>query len=239
MRRLPLRHAVGLLVRRPGVPPLRVSERLRQRHAGDLPRGGLTPLRCGRIRRMHAMRRAAAPAVMAVLVAAVAVSAHRRDELLQAARVAIEPGAVQIEIDLTPGISLANAVLTDIDRDRDGSLSTAEQGGYAATVLSALDVAVDGTAVPMALQGWSFPAIDVVRRGEGVIRVQSGAPLPPLAPGAHHLSMRNRHHPAQSVYLANALVPRSDRVAVTAQHRDAEQRELVIDYDLRAAEASS
>ncbi|HXI29434.1 MAG TPA: hypothetical protein VNG89_13440, partial [Vicinamibacterales bacterium] len=49
------------------------------------------------------------------------VSAHRRDEYLQAARLAIDPGRVQIELDLTPGIALAEAILADIDRNRDGS----------------------------------------------------------------------------------------------------------------------
>jgi hypothetical protein len=48
---------------------------------------------------------------------------------------------------------------------------------------------------------------------------------------------RNRHHPARSVYLANALVPGSDEVAVTAQRRDRDQTELTIDYVLRAAPA--
>jgi len=35
------------------------------------------------------------------------------------------------------------------------------------------------------------------------------------------------------VYLANALQPDTDRVAIDAQRRDHEQRELTIDYDLR------
>jgi hypothetical protein len=35
------------------------------------------------------------------------------------------------------------------------------------------------------------------------------------------------------VYLANALVPRSDRIVITAQRRDTTQRDLTIDYVLR------
>ena len=41
------------------------------------------------------------------------------------------------------------------------------------------------------------------------------------------------------MYLANALVPESDQVAVTAQRRDGDQSELTIDYVLRAAPATS
>src|SRR5258707_6047731 len=45
-------------------------------------------------------------------------SAHRRDEYLQAARIAVEPGRVDLELDLTPGITVADTMIGDIDRDR-------------------------------------------------------------------------------------------------------------------------
>ena len=78
-----------------------------------------------------------------------------------------------------------------------------------------------------------------MRRGEGTIRLQSTATLPRLSMGPHQLLFRNSHHPDRSVYLANALVPESDQVAVTAQRRDGDQSELTIDYVLRAAPATS
>ena len=78
-----------------------------------------------------------------------------------------------------------------------------------------------------------------MRRGEGTIRLQSAATLPRLSIGPHQLLFRNRHHPDRSVYLANALVPGSDDVAVTAQRRDGDQTELTIDTSLRAAPATS
>ena len=62
-----------------------------------------------------------------------------------------------------------------------------------------------------------------MRRGEGTIRLQAAATLPRLSTGAHQLLFRNSHHPDRSVYLANALVPESDDVAVTAQRRDGDQ----------------
>ena len=78
-----------------------------------------------------------------------------------------------------------------------------------------------------------------MRRGEGTIRLHSTATLPRLSAGLHQLLFRNSHHPDRSVYLANALVPESDDVAVTAQRRDGDQTELTIDYVLRAAPATS
>ena len=165
------------------------------------------------------------------------VSAHRVDEYLQAARIAIDPDRVQFELDLTPGIALAETILADIDRNRDGSLSSEEQGAYGSLVLNALTVDIDGTPVRAELAGASFPGADEMKRGEGTVRLQLTAPLPALSSGVHHLRFRNRHHPDRSVYLANALVPASDRVSVTAQRRDANRTELTIDYTLRAAPA--
>jgi hypothetical protein len=166
------------------------------------------------------------------------LSAHRRDEYLQAARLAIDPERVQIELDLTPGIALAEAILTDIDLDRDGSLSAEEQRAYASAVLSALELEGDGRPLRMQPGACSFPDAEAIRRGEGTIRLQSAA-FPRLSIGAHQLSFRNGHHPDRSVYLANALVPASDRVAVTAQRRDVAQRQLTIDYVMRAAPATA
>jgi len=169
----------------------------------------------------------------------VEVSAHRTDEYLQAARLAIDPGGVQIELDLTPGTALAEAILADIDRNGDGSLSAEEQRAYGSLVLSALELEVDGTRLPLRLGASSFPGAEAVRRGEGTIRLHAAATLPRLSIGFHQLLFRNRHHRDRSVYLANALVPESDRVAVMAQRRDGDQTELTIDYVLRAAPATS
>ena len=173
-------------------------------------------------------------ALTIVTLGSVDPSAHRRDEFLQAARLAIAPDRVQIELDLTAGMAVADAIIGDIDRDRDGELSPDEQRNYATLAIRALHVEVDGMRLPVQLAVSRFPAIETMRRGEGVIRLESSAPLQPLAAGSHQLLFRNGHHPESSVYLANALVPESERVAVRAQRRDGEQRELTIDYSLQA-----
>ena len=171
------------------------------------------------------------------IVVGVEVSAHRTDEYLQAARLAIDPGRVQIDLDLTPGIAMAEAILADIDRNRDGSLSAEEQRAYASLVLSAMELQVDGTPLQAQVGASSFPEAEAVRRGEGTIRLHSTVMLPHLSLGFHQLLFRNGHHADRSVYLANALVPESDRVEVTAQRRDGDQRQLTIEYVLRATPA--
>jgi len=177
----------------------------------------------------------AALAMAAVMAAT--ISAHRRDELLQAARIALGPDSVQIDLDLTPGIALASETLAEIDHDRDGTLSLDEQRIYADRVFRALSVSVDGIPLGLEPTASTFPELAAVYRGEGLIRLQASLSLPNQSPGVHHLRFRNDHRPAESAYLANALVPDSPRVAVVAQYRDQGQSELTIEYAIRARPA--
>lgn len=177
-------------------------------------------------------RYAAALTLTLVVVASASASAHRKDEYLQAARIAIDPDRVQLTLDLTPGISVADAILAGIDRDRDAAISAQETRDYALNVLTCIALDVDDVPVRLELAGSTFPAVDDVRNGEGAMRVEAVAQMPRLRDGAHRLHYRNDHRPDIGVYLANALVPGSTRVAVTAQRRDRDQRDLIIDYVL-------
>jgi hypothetical protein len=179
--------------------------------------------------------------VMAIMLASTSLSAHRRDEYLQAARLAVEPDRVELELDLTPGIDVAEAIIDDLDRDRDGTLSAHEQRAYVARVFDGLELRIDGQPLHADPIASTFPELDAFRRGEGTIRLRSAAILRRVSGGPHQLALRNRHRPDVSVYLANALVPDGDRIAITAQRRDADQRELTIDFVVRndAATTSS
>jgi hypothetical protein len=175
-------------------------------------------------------RASAALALLVVVLAGASTSAHRLDEYLQAARIAIEPDRLQIDLDLTPGVAVADSVVHDIDRDRDGSVSSAEAQAYVERVLGGLSLDVDGRPLAARVSGSTFPTVDAMRAGAGTIRIHLTAPLPGLSAGGHHLRLRNAHRPDIGVYLANALVPASDRVAVTNQGRDYNQRTLDVDY---------
>lgn len=182
---------------------------------------------------MRASERVAIALTLGVaLVASARLSAHRRDELLQAARIAIEPSRVQLQLDLTPGIEVADAAIADIDRNRDGVLSPDEQRQYVANVLSGVTLDVDGVALRLGRAAATFPDVQAFTRGEGTIQLRVEATPPPLLDGVHRLSYRNRNRPDVSVYLANALVPEDDRVAVHGQRRDMDQRDLTIEYAL-------
>jgi hypothetical protein len=180
-------------------------------------------------------RRHTALAIGAALALAITgdgrLSAHRLDEYLHAARIDLQPDGIVIEMDLTPGAAVADSVIATIDADRDGDVSDAEQRAYAEQVVRALRITVDdGQPLALRVMAVRFPPVESFRRGEGTIELHAAAAHGDLATGAHQLYFRNEHTGSQSVYLANALIPRSSRVAVTAQRRDGRQQELTIDY---------
>jgi hypothetical protein len=182
---------------------------------------------------------ALAIALTTAVAASITVSAHRREEYLQAARLAVEPDRVELELDLTPGIAVADATIADLDRDRDGMLSDGEKRAYLGRVLDAVVLELDGRSLHVEATGSTFPGLNDFRRGEGTIQLRSVVALPPQADGDHHIAFRNSNQRDGSVYLANALVPKSDRVTITAQRRDTAQRDLTIDYVLRSRPATS
>jgi hypothetical protein len=183
---------------------------------------------------LPAGKRAALVLVLA-LAATAGVSAHRRDEYLQAARLTVEPARVAFELDMTPGISVAETIIAAIDRDRDDRFSAGEKRAYVDEVASALRMHLDGQRLPFEVTASSFADPGALRRGEGTIRLEASGALPRLAAGSHRLVFLNGYRRDVSVYLANALVPMSQRVAIAGQARDADQRELTIDYDLADA----
>ena len=169
--------------------------------------------------------------VAAVFVAGARTSAHRLDELLQAARIGIAEDRVDLELDLAPGAAVADRMIAEIDRDGDGSFSTAEQRAFVDGVFAEIQMAVDGGRLRVSPRSFTFPAADAVRTGDGVIAIRASAPSHVASPGQHHLAFDNGYRRDISVYLANALVPETTRVAVTKQQRDGIQSRLTIVYE--------
>jgi len=175
---------------------------------------------------------------MAIIAASVSVSAHRMDEYLQAARFGIDPDRVELQLDLTPGVAVLDSIVSGIDRNSDGAVSSIECDAYVGAVLADLALNLDGGALRLDRAASTCPDIDALRRGEGVIRLRAVAPLAHVSNGVHHLSFRNAHRRNVSVYLANALVPTDARIAINAQHRDEAQTDLTIEYTLRGNTAA-
>ena len=143
----------------------------------------------------------------------------------------IQP-ASRLELSLTPGIAVADAVIRDIDVNGDAVLSPAEQRTYAERVLRGLSLHVDDRPVPLTLASSSFPAATTLRGGDAFITLRIDAGTAP-APGAHRLSFRNANAAHGAVYLANPLMPDDDRVAITGMTHAVDQSGLTVAYTVR------
>ena len=62
----------------------------------------------------------------ALLFFCLPAAGHRLDEYVQACRISLLDGRVEIEVDLTPGVNVAHFVLAGIDTDGDDQISSAE-----------------------------------------------------------------------------------------------------------------
>jgi hypothetical protein len=161
--------------------------------------------------------------------------AHRLDEYLQAVRVSVVTNSIGLSIELTPGVAVADQVLAVVDKDRDGRVSEAEVAAYAQRVVEEIHVGLDENVLALTLTDTSFPTLESVKKGMGVIRIKATAPIEPLSMGNHTLNLTNAHLPTISVYLVNALTPKERAVKVRKQTRD----ELQTTYRLEFSVGSS
>ncbi|QIB36471.1 hypothetical protein [Ancylobacter pratisalsi] len=156
-------------------------------------------------------------------------SAHRLDEYLQAATIAVASDRVELHLRLTPGAEVADAVIAGIDSDGDGALSQVEWDSYAAGVREELSLEADGSALPLQLTGGSFADVNQIRRGEAAILLDFEANLPP-ANGPRSLTFENRHRSGIAVYMVNALSPHDPAIRILSQHRSPEQSSWRLDF---------
>jgi hypothetical protein len=160
-----------------------------------------------------------------------AAFAHRLDEYLQATIVAVEPAEVRLRINLTPGVAVAEEVLSRVDPDRDGVVTAAESAAYARRLRRDLVLKLDGREVDLACAGFDVPAPADLRSGSGIIRAEFTAAPGPLARGLHRLTLENWHLPMASAYLFNAARPNSPSVRISRQTRNDSQSEGAIEFD--------
>lgn len=170
------------------------------------------------------------PLLLVLLALPSAVFAHRDDQYLQAMLVTIEPKGVRLQINLTPGVAVAEKVIARIDRDRDGAISENEAAAYAELLKRDLTLRMDGRKLELKLIGSEFVPPEELRTGAGIIQMNFSATSGPLATGPHRLTLENRHLTAMSVYLINAAQPRFATVEITKQKRNHKQSAGEIEF---------
>ena len=164
------------------------------------------------------------------LLLATDVLAHRLDEYLQVTRISVATNRVNLSLDLTPGVAVADHVLSVIDKDRDGRASEKEVAAYARRVLKDIQAGLDEKVLSLRLVDTSFPDLANVKKGIGVIRIKATASILPLSAGNHSLTLANSHLPTISVYLVNALVPTHPAIKITKQTRDELQKHYRLEF---------
>jgi hypothetical protein len=188
-------------------------------------------------------------AIVAALLAWLATPAfaHRLDEYLQATLVSIEPGRVRLQMNLTPGVDIAEKVLARIDGDRDGVISAKEATAYAKSLQRDLIVKMDERSLKLKLIASSFSAPAELRSGWGMIQMEFSAAPGSLSTGEHRLTILNHHLPGISVYLFNAAQPefftaassKSNAIEITSQRRNQTQSACEIEFTYHAPLSSS
>ena len=159
-----------------------------------------------------------------------AVLAHVLDEYLQATLLDIEPGEVRLQINLTPGVAVADQVLAQVDRDHNGTISTKEAAAYAESLKRDLTLRLDKHVLDLKLTASEFPAPAELRTGWGIIQLQFSAKRGRLDSGPHKLTLENRHLNDLSVFLVNATQPRSAAIRIDGQKRNDNQSEAEIKF---------
>lgn len=161
------------------------------------------------------------------------VQAHRLDEYLQAATVAMAADGVSLRLRLSPGQAVAHKVWAAMDADGDGELSAAEQQAYARLVVDGLTLAVDGRPLALSLVDWSFPARADIERGLGETILNLHAALS-VADGPHQLHFASPSRHDISVHMVNTLQPSDGALRITGQRRSADQAVYDLDFTLGA-----
>jgi hypothetical protein len=175
------------------------------------------------------MKAKLAAACALLLAIGAPASAHRVDEYLQATTISMEQHRVQAQMRLTPGVAVFHRVFGDMDANRDGILSEAEQKGYAERVIQDLSLTVDGSRLPLRLISSRFAATAEMKEGRGEIQLDFQAETPQGGPD-RRLVFENHHQSRIGVYLVNCLVPSDPTVQVTGQKRNYQQSRYELDY---------
>jgi hypothetical protein len=170
----------------------------------------------------------------AVLLLRGEVLAHELDEYLMASRLAFRSAGIGVEMDLTPGVSVAQDIVKVIDRDGDGRIDGREAHAYARMILARVSLTIDGAPRPLALEHVEIAPVDTLLDGTGSISLVASTAVD-MAPGRHHAVLRNDQSSAVAVFLANALIPESPDIVIASQARDTRQREIRVEYQVKSA----
>jgi hypothetical protein len=163
------------------------------------------------------------------LLAVTRAQPHRLDEYLQGTLISVEKNRVHAEMTLTPGVAVFPVLLAEMDANRDGVISEAEQRAYAGRVLRDLSLTIDGRRLTPQLLSTQFAGLGQMKDGLGEIRIEFAADLPPGGPN-RRIVFENHHYRLIAAYQVNCLVPRDPDIRIAAQKRNYLQSIYQLEY---------
>jgi hypothetical protein len=166
--------------------------------------------------------RAALWAALLIGASGVPAQGHRLDEYLQGTIISVGKDRVDAQLTLTPGVAVFPLLAGEIDRDRDGIVSTGEQQAYAQRILRDLTLRVDGRPLTAELTAVRFPALEEMKEGRGEIQVEFAAKLPRGGVN-RRLTFENHHQSRIAAYQVNCLVSRVPEIRIVTQKRNYSQ----------------
>jgi hypothetical protein len=157
--------------------------------------------------------------------------AHTLDEVFQGAYLTLAPGEVRLELDVTAGINVAEAVLRVLDADADRTITEAEAEEYARYVLAHSTLSLDGVAVSWRLDRVIVPAYANLELGSDTIKIHAVAERSDT-PGEHAVAYRNSYTPPEARPTANVFLRPGEGwdYRITRQQRGDDGRELIVTY---------
>src|SRR5262249_15193342 len=102
-------------------------------------------------------------------------------------------------------------------------ITPVEGDRYGRAVIKQLALAIDNEALKLQFQDATFDPVPELRSGTGNIRLNVRAPLRTIQLGEHVVSFENRHQPELSVYLLNAVLPKTMAIRILKQERNENQ----------------
>lgn len=168
--------------------------------------------------------------LVALLLPSGTARAHPLDIFLQASYLTVGTGQIVVELDLTPGVLVAPAALTEIDSDGNAQISDAEAQAYAEGVLSSVTLQVDGQPVSLAVTSVDMPDYLNIQAGYGTIRIFTSGTLPEGMSGAHEIAYENGYAPTGSAYQVNTFIAKDAALTLGTQNRDSIQQRMTMEY---------
>jgi hypothetical protein len=168
--------------------------------------------------------------IVALAATGPAAYGHVLDEYLQSTLVGIEPGDIRLKINLTPGVEIAEKVISQIDHNGDGAISKGESAAYAEMLKRDLAVRLDGREMQLKLIASNIPELAELRSGHGIIQMELAVTPCSFSGGSHQLTFENRHFASLGVYLFNAARSQSATIRIVRQNRNVNQSRGEIEF---------